>query len=388
MVFYSDKNVYEAALDRIRFIFREFKDRNITVSFSGGKDSTVVLHLAHEVMKEFGIKKIPVFFCDQEVESPQTIEYVRKVMAYDWVEPYWIQSFFQEWNASAGEWFNVWGKGEEWVREKEPAGTYTEVEYPVTRMFKEVMHSMMQYHFGKDYVSMGGVRIEESPTRRLALTRKLCYKGITWGKCYGPWETGTDGLVLYPIWDWSYRDVWYYIFSNRLEYCRLYNYMFTKKPLKNCRVSSYIHENSIQGLKEIKEIAPAFYEKALKRVANVNTTVQTLDLFMSYVDELPKFFKDWDEYIFYLCDTIVGDPVNGERIKRKYLSSCKLWRSKMEGLPQEDVDVVMTKVAKGTAYSIVAEDFEMTKLMNKTLDIYKYIKHCHERVGRTDKKKV
>ena len=81
MIFYSDKNVYEAALERFRYIFREFYGkRKIVVTMSGGKDSTVVLNLAHEVMKEMGIEKIPVLFLDQEAETPMTIEYIRYIM--------------------------------------------------------------------------------------------------------------------------------------------------------------------------------------------------------------------------------------------------------------------------------------------------------------------
>lgn len=196
MIFYSENNVYEAAKERLRWIFQEFQGRNIVVSFSGGKDSTVILNLTKEVMDELGIKKIPVFFCDQEVESPQTIEYVREVMNLPWVEPYWIQSPFQEWNSSAGKWFNVWGKGEKWCREKEPNNPYTDIEYDKTKHFKEVLHSMLKYHFGEDYVNLGGVRIEESPARRLGLTKGECYDGVTWGK-----RSGKESLVFYPIWD-------------------------------------------------------------------------------------------------------------------------------------------------------------------------------------------
>lgn len=36
---YLEKNVYEATMERIKFIFDEFD--NVLVSFSGGKDSTV-----------------------------------------------------------------------------------------------------------------------------------------------------------------------------------------------------------------------------------------------------------------------------------------------------------------------------------------------------------
>ena len=39
---YTDQNVYEAFLDRMHFIFSEFD--NIFVSFSGGKDSGLLLN--------------------------------------------------------------------------------------------------------------------------------------------------------------------------------------------------------------------------------------------------------------------------------------------------------------------------------------------------------
>lgn len=50
MKYYRKQNVYEAGLERIRFIFDEFPE--VIVSFSGGKDSTNVLNLALKVAKE------------------------------------------------------------------------------------------------------------------------------------------------------------------------------------------------------------------------------------------------------------------------------------------------------------------------------------------------
>ena len=44
---YLDINVFEAFQNRMEYIFQEFE--NIYVSFSGGKDSTVLLHIVREM---------------------------------------------------------------------------------------------------------------------------------------------------------------------------------------------------------------------------------------------------------------------------------------------------------------------------------------------------
>ena len=368
MLFYSDKSVYEAAKDRIRWIFNEFPERKKVVSFSGGKDSTTVLHLVKEVMDELGIAKIPVFFCDQEAEAPQTIDYVRKVMNFDWVEPFWIQSFFQEWNSSKGTWFNVWGPGEKWCRQKEPNNPYVDCPYDKTRHFGQVLDSMLRYHFGDDYVALGGVRIDESPTRRVALTTNPFYKDITWGK-----GCSKGGYVFYPIWDWNYKDVWYYIFTNHFPYCKLYDYLFTKKPLNKCRVSSYIHENAIQDLKNIKEIAPKFYSAALARIENINSTVQSYDMLCGFVGSLPQYFSTWEEYVIYLADNIVEEKANAERIKHTYLSTLDRWRRKF-GAWKEGIEFAEVVIGQAAAVCVVAEDAECSKLMNQNQVLVMYKK--------------
>lgn len=374
MIFYSEQNVYEAAKDRIRWIFDEFPDRNIVVAFSGGKDSTTILHLVKEIMDERGIKKIPVFFLDQELEAPQTIEYVREVMHRDWVEPYWIQSPFQEWNSSKGDWFNVWGEGERWAREKEPDNPYINIKYPKTKHFKEVLDSVLRYHFGDNYVNLGGVRIEESPTRRLGLTLSKCYKDITWGKAMDK-----GALVFYPIWDWGCNDVWYYIISNGIKYCKLYNYYFTKMPLVKSRVSSFIHENSIQMLKEIKEIAPSFYLACLRRVENVNTTVQTYDMLLEYVTELPKYFATWEEYIYYLSDNIIEKKENRDKIIKGYNQARQRWSRKF-GMHEGGLNLMENHIGLHTARSIVSEDFELSKLANAEMKLVVYLKENYGKI--------
>jgi predicted phosphoadenosine phosphosulfate sulfurtransferase len=64
--YYGNKTVYEMALERIEYIFDEFE--NVSVNFSGGKDSTVTLNLALTVAEKKGRLPLKVMFIDQEAE--------------------------------------------------------------------------------------------------------------------------------------------------------------------------------------------------------------------------------------------------------------------------------------------------------------------------------
>ena len=52
---YLDVNVYEAVNERIKYVFENFD--NIYVSFSGGKDSGLLLNLVLDYKRKHNIKK-------------------------------------------------------------------------------------------------------------------------------------------------------------------------------------------------------------------------------------------------------------------------------------------------------------------------------------------
>nr|DAO23021.1 MAG TPA: phosphoadenosine-phosphosulfate reductase [Caudoviricetes sp.] len=373
MIFYGEKNVYEAALDRFRFIFNEFYGkRPIVVTISGGKDSTVCLYLVKEIMDEMGIEKIPVLFLDQEAETPMTVEYIRYIMHLPWVEPYWVQSFFQEWNASKGDWFNVWGPGEQWCREKEPGNPYADLDLKVHQYFTHTLACAQKTLFGKSFVSIGGVRIEESPARLSGLTHGEVYEGITWGGGGGYYKDGTPrSMVLYPIWDWKVYDVWYYIFSKKIPYNKLYNYEFTQKPLRACRVSSLIHENAIHDVQFIKEVDPKFYNRLQKRVMNLNSVVQAHNSLIYWCDHLPPYFKDWDEYVCYLAENISEKKENGQKILKMYRKVRDKWLEKM-GSFQDGIKYTQDFVGWYGCVCIIAEDFVGSRFRNVDRTMLQY----------------
>jgi predicted phosphoadenosine phosphosulfate sulfurtransferase len=63
MKIYLEQNVYDAALERTRFLFDEFE--NIMVCISGGKDSTIVYNLCKIIAKEKNRLPLKVLFVDQ-----------------------------------------------------------------------------------------------------------------------------------------------------------------------------------------------------------------------------------------------------------------------------------------------------------------------------------
>ena len=76
---YSDSNVYEASLSRLNFIFANFK--RVYVSFSGGKDSGVLLNLVLDYMREHGItQKIGVQIMDNEANYTHSEEFMHRIL--------------------------------------------------------------------------------------------------------------------------------------------------------------------------------------------------------------------------------------------------------------------------------------------------------------------
>ena len=69
----AQKNVYELAQERLKVIFNEFD--NIYVSFSGGKDSAVLLDLVKKALPK---GSFVVIFGDTGMEFPDTYEAVEE----------------------------------------------------------------------------------------------------------------------------------------------------------------------------------------------------------------------------------------------------------------------------------------------------------------------
>jgi predicted phosphoadenosine phosphosulfate sulfurtransferase len=301
MKIYLNRSVWDAALARMHFLFDEFP--NVIVNVSGGKDSTVIFNLAMMVAEEKGLLPLKVMYLDQEAEWTSVIEHIREIMSDPRVEPYWLQVPFKMSNSTSNreEFLNAWAPGEEWLREKEP-DSITENVYRVDR-FHDMFPAFLAHHYkGEPACYLVGVRAEESPGRLLGLTGGLTYKDITWGKRLGPGH-----FNFYPLYDWSYTDIWKSIHDNHWSYCRLYDQQYQYGlPVSQMRVSNLHHETSLKSLHYLQEIEADLWNKLVKRLPGINTCGQMKDEFNS-VSGLPPMFRDWKEYRDYLLKHLIRE---------------------------------------------------------------------------------
>ena len=87
---YNDKTVYEAACERIDFIFKNFE--RVYLSFSGGKDSGVMLNLAIDYIRKNNVqKKLGIMILDNEANYEYSLEFMHRIIGanLDILDVYW-----------------------------------------------------------------------------------------------------------------------------------------------------------------------------------------------------------------------------------------------------------------------------------------------------------
>ena len=212
---FRDIDVLTAARRRIAETFDNFA--RIYVAFSGGKDSSVMMHLVMEeaVRRD---RKVAVMFIDFEAQYAETIAHVEEMfsMYRKHIDPHWICMPMLLRNAVTNyepRW-KCWDqeKRDAWIREK-PMGCKTEADYPfaVAGMEFEEFIVLFGEWYGQGEVTAGfiGIRAQESLHRYCAIA--------TWekrGKTFGGrrWTTNIVDKVynVYPIYDWLTEDIWRY----------------------------------------------------------------------------------------------------------------------------------------------------------------------------------
>lgn len=309
-----DKNVYEAALDRIRLIFDTHE--KVIVSFSGGKDSTVIAHLAREVAAEKK-RSFYLFYLDQEIEYSSTIDFVDEMMKMEYVIPLWFQipclltntssmtqHVIDPWNPDKK---HLWIRGQKIKATKAVTWDVSGVPFtfPERQMygFYGLVQCMEALFRGGDGMpaQLIGLRADESLDRLRAVTKNPGIPGIAWS------TRGKSAVKYYPIYDWQFRDIWIYLGKNNLPYNWMYDYFHLKGyTAGKMRLSNLLHEKAYECIADLQEFEPKLYDRMIDRCMGIATAQEYAGrggaIFKA--TQLPRRFKAWTEYRDYLLDTL------------------------------------------------------------------------------------
>jgi predicted phosphoadenosine phosphosulfate sulfurtransferase len=332
-------NVYEATKDRLRHVFNEFD--NVYVSFSGGKDSGVLLNLTIDLLREeFPKRKLGVFHIDYEAQYQMTTDYVDEQLSknLDVLEIYRIcLPISAQCSTSMSEHYWIpWDveKKDLWVRPM-PKVSINESNHKFDWFIKGMWDYELQNLFGewlhetkkaKKTASLIGIRTQESFHRWKAIhaerTADSNYNGLNWS------TKVTDNVVnLYPIFDWKVEDIWTANGKFGWDYNKLYDIFYRAGiPLNSMRVASPFNNCAMESLKLYKVIDPRNWGKMIGRVNGVNFAgIYGGTTAMGWKSiKLPPGHT-WKSYMEFLLKTLPEEVAGNYRKKLK--TSIDYWRN-------------------------------------------------------------
>ena len=276
-IYNKNKNVLDAAKERIRFTFDNFE--RIYVSYSGGKDSTVMLHLVAEEARKRN-RKFGVLIIDLEAQYEHTIAGMSAMVEEykDIINLYWICLPMSLRNAVSNydpRWI-CWDadKKDMWVREMPDCAISDEKFFPFFGKGMEFEEFMVEfglwYGQGKKTAAFVGIRADESLNRfrTIASKSKVTYEGRSY-------TTLVDEQLynVYPIYDWKVSDLWLYHHKNPdKKFNLIYEYMH-KAGLKpsEMRLCQPYGDDQRRGLWLFHALEPKTWYKVVARVNGANS---------------------------------------------------------------------------------------------------------------------
>lgn len=267
-------DVLTAARQRIAYVFDSFP--RIYVSFSGGKDSSVMLHLVMEEAQKRG-RKVGVLFVDLEGQYKITIDYIEQMyeLYAGHIIPFWCclqMSLRNAVSAFQPKWV-AWDRSQKdkWIRPM-PDNCKTDEDFPfyyAGMEFEEFVPKFGHwFSHGKLTACFVGIRSDESLNRyRTIAGRKSRFEGKNWTT----WVGGTL-YNAYPIYDWKTQDVWRYNGKFFKPYNRLYDLMHKAGvSIHQQRICQPYGDDQRRGLWLFHVIEPETWGKLIARVNGANS---------------------------------------------------------------------------------------------------------------------
>lgn len=277
-------NVLDAARERIRIVFDSFP--RVYLSFSGGKDSGVLFHLAGEEARRTG-KRFGLLIVDLEAQYHRTISYIEQMIEQysDCIDLYWIALPISLRNAVSvyePKWM-CWDPNARasWVRQPDPRSIIDEQYFPFFERGMEFEDFTPKfgdwYSQGLPTACLVGIRAHESLNRfrTIANKKKQTFAGHLWTTRI--WDTTVYNC--YPLYDWRTADIWRYYGKTRLAYNTLYDVMHQAGlTIHQQRICQPYGDDQRKGLWLYHVIEPETWARVVARVSGVNSGAEFVQM--------------------------------------------------------------------------------------------------------------
>jgi predicted phosphoadenosine phosphosulfate sulfurtransferase len=269
----------QAARDRVRYVFDHFEA--VYISFSAGKDSSVMMHL---VMEEAirRRRKVGVLLIDLEAQYELTIRHAEQMfdMYSEHIELYWVCLPLKLRNA-VSNFEPVWcawdpERKADWVRElPNRPGVISDPDYfdffePKMEFEEFIELFAVWYSKGRSTAAFIGIRADESLNRfrTVAIWDKQTHFGKRWT------TQVVDGVFnVYPIYDWNVKDIWrYHAKYPDKPHNEVYDRMhLAGLSLSQMRLCQPYGDDQRRGLWLYHLIEPKTWSRVVARVNGVNS---------------------------------------------------------------------------------------------------------------------
>ncbi len=342
---YLDYDVLTGATERTEWVFDRYE--KVYLSFSAGKDSTVMMYLACEEARRRG-RRLGVLLVDLEGQYKVTIDHaIRQIAAYtDVIDLFWVCLPLALRNAVSvfePKW-QCWDPDVDpsaWIRQP-PEGAIVDHDFfdwfQPGMEFEEFVPAFGEWYAdGVETACLVGIRSDESLNRfrTIASTSKIRIDGRSWT------TRVTDNVAnVYPIFDWRTEDIWTWHARNPdYPYNELYDMMW-KAGLKpsQMRICQPYGDDQRRGLWLFQLIEPETWARVVARVNGANGGA----LYMQEWGNINGYRKitkpeghTWQSFVELMLNSM--PPTMEEHYRNKILLHIKWWQERgfPDGIPEE-----------------------------------------------------